>query len=66
MLPGGHCLTLNDTGLMLHSKCLCLIQGYVDMEMAFFFLIAVDYYVTVDISCTCNFKNPKRQKVINQ
>lgn len=31
-----------------------------------FFLIAVDYYVTVDISCTCNFKNPKRKKVINQ
>ena len=47
VVPGSHCLTLNEAGLILHSKCLCLIQGHMDMEKAFFF-IAVDYYVTVD------------------
>lgn len=47
VVPAGHCLTLNEAGLILHSKCLYLIQGHVDTEMAFFF-IAVDYYVTVD------------------
>ena len=66
MLPGGHCLTLNDAGIMLHSKMPMPYPGTCGYGDGIFLKIAVDYYVTVDISCTCNFNNPKRKKVINQ